>query len=87
MVAMSTTKLTSKGQVVIPEAIRDRLGLRAGCRFTVIGGDGVVVLRMIEPPSRNELTQLLAKARAEAKKAGIRPADIRDAIKRVRANK
>ena len=31
----STTKLTSKGQVVIPKAIRERLRWRAGARLEV----------------------------------------------------
>jgi len=32
---METTKLTSKGQVVIPKPIRDRLHLLAGTEFKV----------------------------------------------------
>ena len=30
MAGMATTPLSSKGQVVIPEEIRDRLGLKSG---------------------------------------------------------
>ncbi len=34
---VSTTKLSSKGQVVIPEDIRKKLNLKTGTRFVVVG--------------------------------------------------
>ena len=37
MAALATTKMSSKGQVVIPEEIRKRLGLKAGSQFVVVG--------------------------------------------------
>ena len=40
------TRLTSKGQVVIPKSVRDRLRWRAGVRLQVeTADDGAVVLR------------------------------------------
>ena len=38
--APSTTKMSSKGQVVIPEAIRKRLGLNPGVEFVVVAQQG-----------------------------------------------
>jgi len=39
------TSVTSKGQVTIPKAVRDRLGLRAGSRVSFeLAPDGRVVL-------------------------------------------
>ncbi len=38
MESLATTKLSSKGQVVIPEEIRLRLGLKEGTQFVVVGG-------------------------------------------------
>ena len=37
MGSVATAKLSSKGQVVIPEEIRLRLGLKAGAEFVVVG--------------------------------------------------
>ena len=37
MEALATTRLSSKGQVVIPEEVRTRLGLKAGVQFVVVG--------------------------------------------------
>ena len=36
----ATTRMSSKGQVVIPEEIRTRLGLTAGTQFVAIGDKG-----------------------------------------------
>ena len=40
-----TTRLSSRGQVVIPEEIRKRLGLEPGVQFVVVGDGDVVILR------------------------------------------
>ena len=37
MEVLATTTMSSKGQVVIPEAIRNRLGLQTGAQFVVVG--------------------------------------------------
>ena len=39
---LATTKMSSKGQVVIPESIREDLGLKAGEQFVVVGRGDVV---------------------------------------------
>lgn len=84
MAEVSTTKLSSRGQVVIPEEIRRRLGLEPGARFVVLGEGDTVVLKRIEAPSLKELDALLSRARKAAKKAGLREEDIVEAIRRVR---
>ena len=80
----STTKLSSKGQVVIPEEIRDRLGLQAGVRFVVVGQGDVVVLKTLKAPSMSEFDQLVEKARESAQAAGLTPEDIAEAVAEVR---
>jgi len=54
MANLATTKMSSKGQVVIPEDIRKRLNLKAGSQFVVMGEDGVVILKAIEAPSMKD---------------------------------
>lgn len=87
MANVSTTKMSSKGQVVIPENIRKNLNLKAGAQFIVIGEKGVVILKSITPPSIVEFDELIAKARQDGKKAGIKKADIAEAIIKVRGKK
>jgi AbrB family looped-hinge helix DNA binding protein len=50
----ATTTLSSKGQVVIPEAIRERLGLKTGAQFVVVADRDVVILKVLEPPAVSE---------------------------------
>jgi len=87
MAEVSTTKLSSRGQVVIPEEIRRRLGLEPGVRFVVVGDGDTVVLKRIEAPSLKELDALVSRARKAAKKAGLREQDIVEAIRRVRESR
>ena len=84
MANIATTKMSSKGQVVIPENIRKKLKLKAGSRFVVVGENDVVILKSIPPPSLDEFDSLIAKARKQGKQAGIKKSDIKDAVKKVR---
>ncbi len=84
MTDTATTTLSSKGQVVIPEEIRTRLGLKPGAQFVVVGDRDVVIFKVLEPPSRNEFEALASEARRAAKRTGLRPADVRKAVRKVR---
>lgn len=84
MTDIATTKLSSKGQVVIPENIRRKLRLRTGDQFIVIGADDVVILKNISPPSLEEFDDLIARARTAAKSVGLTETDIQKAIAQAR---
>jgi len=83
----ATTKMSSKGQVVIPENIRKRLKLKAGSQFVVVGKKDVVILKAISQPSMEEFDTLIAEARRQGKQAGLKRSDITAAIARVRGRK
>ena len=87
MANIATTKMSSKGQVVIPENIRKKLKLKAGAQFVVMGEKDIVILKSISPPSLDEFDSLIAKARKQGKQAGIKKSDISDAISKVRGVK
>ena len=87
MANVATTKMSSKGQVVIPEDIRKRLNLQTGAQFVVVGEKDVVILKSITPPSIEEFDSLIADARKKGKQAGLKKADIEDAINKVRGKK
>ena len=84
MEKFATTKMTSKGQVVIPEGIRKQLRLKAGSRFMVIGEKDVVILKEIAAPSMREFDSLIAEARRSAKRAGVKKSDVGRAVREVR---
>jgi len=87
MSSLSTTKMSSKGQVVIPEEIRKKLKLKPGAQFVVIGDKDVVIFKTISPPSIEEFDKLIADARKQVKQAGMKKSDIKDAINKIRAQK
>jgi AbrB family looped-hinge helix DNA binding protein len=85
MVRLATTKLSSKGQVVIPEAVRDRLGLEAGVQFVVVAEGDVVVLKVLKAPKMSDFKTLMDEAQKSAEEAGLTPEDIEEALREVRA--
>ena len=87
MAGIATTKLSSKGQVVIPENIRTKLHLKPGAQFVVLGEKDVVILKNISAPRIEDFGSLIAKARKSARNAGMKKKDIENAIKKVRATK
>jgi AbrB family looped-hinge helix DNA binding protein len=87
MEGLATTRLSSKGQVVIPEEIRNRLGLKAGMQFVVVGNRDSVILKAISAPSVKEFNDLIGQARRQARKAGLKKSDVEAAIARARDRK
>ena len=85
MPKLATTKMSSKGQVVIPEEIRERLGLKAGSQFVVLGDEDVVILKTISAPSMDEFDAIISEARVQARSAGLKRSDIAAAIERARS--
>ena len=84
MVTFATTRLSSKGQVVIPQEIRARLGLKTGSKFMVMASGDGVIFRVIQPIDRERFGELMAAAKKAARAAGLRPSDVAAAVKRVR---
>jgi AbrB family looped-hinge helix DNA binding protein len=87
MAELATTKMSSKGQVVIPEEIRNRLGLKPGSQFIVVGEKDTVILKAVSPPSMKEFDDLIAEARRQARYAGMKRSDITAAIGKVRGRR
>lgn len=87
MQTLATTRMSSKGQVVIPEDVRGRLGLKEGAQFVVVGKDDVVILKTISPPSMGGFDGLIRKARQQARVSGMKQSDVAKAVARARARK
>ena len=84
---VATTKMSSKGQVVIPEIIRKQLNLKDGAQFVVVEKDDVVIFKAIKPPAMNQFDELISQARSQARQAGLKKSDISAAIAQVRGRK
>jgi AbrB family looped-hinge helix DNA binding protein len=84
MSLLATTRLSSKGQVVIPEDVRKSLKLRVGDQFVVIGRGDTVILKTISPPPFSEFSDLLDEAQRQARAAGLKRADVVKVVREVR---
>ena len=80
----SVTKMSSKGQVVIPEAIRKQLGLEPGTRFLVVANQDAILLKEIVPPSMGDFSELLVELREQARAVGLNQSDIAEAVEHAR---
>ncbi|HLC72914.1 MAG TPA: AbrB/MazE/SpoVT family DNA-binding domain-containing protein [Candidatus Nanoarchaeia archaeon] len=84
MEKLEVTSMSSRGQVVIPQEIRERLHLQNGEKFIVIGADNTIILKKMEAPSFKGFDNLLKKTRAFAKEKKLTEKDITEAIKETR---
>jgi AbrB family looped-hinge helix DNA binding protein len=87
METVATTRMSSKGQIVIPETIRKRLNLNAGAQFIVVGEGDVVILKAISIPDMETFDTLIQQARQQAKAAGLERADVTRAVSKARGRK
>lgn len=81
------TAVSSKGQVVLPKAIRDKLNLKPGIKLMVFSDGSSIVLKPIPAPDISEFKELMDTAADWAKNAGMTEEDITAAIKTVRSRR
>lgn len=78
---MDVTSVSSKGQVVIPTKIRQRLGIVEGSKFVILTDGENVLLKPIAPPKWQTFEALVKESQALAKKAGLKKTDLAKAIR------
>ena len=78
------TSVSSRGQVVIPQNVRERLGIHEGEKFVVVGEDDTIILKKLEMPSLKGIDALLKKTRDFARRKGLKGSDVESAIRDVR---
>jgi AbrB family looped-hinge helix DNA binding protein len=78
------TSVSSRGQVVIPQSLRDRLKIHEGEKFVIIGEDNMIVLKKLEMPSFSGIDKLLKKTREFAKQKGLKETDVEESIREAR---
>ncbi|MFH1376423.1 MAG: AbrB/MazE/SpoVT family DNA-binding domain-containing protein [Candidatus Woesearchaeota archaeon] len=78
------TSVSSRGQIVIPQSLRNKMKIHEGEKFVVIGEDNTIVLKKLEMPSFSGVDKLLKKTREFAKKKGLKESDVEEAIRQTR---
>ena len=79
-----TTKMSSRGQVVVPERTRTELGLEPGAEFVVVAKGDALVLQRIASPSWEQFDDLIREARRRARAARLTPRHVKEAVAKVR---
>lgn len=72
---MSTLLVSSKGQIVLPAAMRRRLGLGTGTRLEVLEEADGLKLRVVRAMPKSDLTRLAGMVKAPARGAPRRLQD------------
>ena len=88
---IETTKMSSKGQIVIPQDIREELHATEGTIFSIMGNKDMVILKKIEMPSKEELIkgieEIAVEGRRRAKKLGIKESDVPELVHSIRKSR
>ena len=83
--------MSSRGQVVIPQDIREMVHADEGTLFSVMGMDDTIILKKIETPSNEELIKRMQEISRQNQKRlqamGFTEKDILKAAERERARK
>ena len=83
--ALELTRLSERGQVVIPTELRKSMNLREGERFIVMGVGDTIVLRKLElSQEKLRLKRLLKESREKASRAGFSEAEVAGLIRETR---
>ena len=85
MAEVEFTKLSSKGQVVIPQDIRNDMKLKPGTPFAVIEKKDSILLKKIEMPKLKKWEDVTRPFRKMAREKNLTIRDINKAIAKVRA--
>lgn len=83
---IDVTNLSSRGQIVIPQKVRERLSLKEGEKFVVTGHGDVIVLKKLRTRDIRGLAEIIKRTREFAKSRGITEEDVSNAVKRSRSS-
>ena len=81
---VEVTRVSSKGQVVIPSKMRRKLGIVEGAKLMILSDGQNLLIKPISPPKMDTFKALIKKSRAIVKKKGLRKSDLKEAIRSVR---
>ena len=86
-----TIKMSSRGQIVIPQDIREELKASEGTIFSVVSAKDAIILKKIPTPSKEDLMKELGaialEGRKRAEKLGIKEIDVPELVHRARKSK
>ena len=84
MNTIEVASLSSKGQIVIPNIIRNQLHLNTGTKLMIMTDGSNILLKPIEIPQIDEFNDLILKSRKFQSSKKLKKTDIRKVISKVR---
>lgn len=85
--AVDVLTVSSKGQIVLPAAMRKAMSLMSGDRLIAYSSGDSILLKPLEVPKEDDCKEWLDEARAWAAESGLTEDDISGIIADVRARK
>lgn len=86
-----TIKMSSRGQIVIPQDIREELKASEGTIFSVVSAKDTIILKKLLTPSKEDLIReigaIALEGRKRAEKLGIKESDVAELIQRGRKSR
>lgn len=86
--AVEMIKMSSKGQIVIPQDIRQEICASEGTVFAVVSGRDSIILKKVAMPSKEdlicELKEIAKEGRKRLEAKGIKEADIPNIVEKSR---
>ena len=79
--------MSSRGQIVLPIAIRKKLTIGVGSQFLVVTDNENILRKPVKEPSLDEFYSLVEQAQRTAAQLGLPEEDINAEIKAMRAQK
>ena len=84
MTELAVSRLSSKGQIVIPKELRNYLGFHEGELFALYGDGDTLIIKKVDMPSKEEFEDILLKGAIIGKEKKITRKDVLKAIAEVR---
>ncbi len=81
------TKMSSKGQVVIPRDMREAMHLKKGTPFAILNHNDMIILKKVEMPTIEDFEKLVDKGIKAARKEGLKEEDIEGIVHKHRGIK
>ena len=86
MSILEVTSLSTRGQVVIPNNIRENMNLAPGAKMIIIQEGDNILLKPIKAPKMSQFDKLIALGDKVRNELNLKERDVDKAIKNVRKN-
>ncbi len=80
MSEVAITKMSSRGQIVVPKNLREAMGISSGEVFALFGNSDTIILKRLDVPSKSQFEKLMKWGQEFAEKKGIKREDVKKAI-------